>query len=68
MLDIQVSLDDGRQVDVEMQIQVRTGISDRFLYYWAKLYGGQLEPGGSAEDLEPLAKVMRRERKWPLGA
>lgn len=58
VLDIRVSLDDGRQVDVEMQIQVRKGATERFLYYWAKLYGGQLEPSDPFHDLKPCVSVL----------
>ena len=58
VLDIRVLLDDGQQVDVEMQVQVRKGASERFLYYWAKLYGGQLEPSEPFRDLKRCVSVL----------
>jgi len=41
-----------------MQVQVRKGASERFLYYCAKLYGGQLEPSEPFRDLKPCVSVL----------
>jgi predicted transposase/invertase (TIGR01784 family) len=58
VLDIRVQLDDGRLVDVEMQVRVRKGASERFLYYWAKVYGNQLEPADPFTSLKPCVSVL----------
>ncbi len=44
-LDLRVRLANGEQVDVEMQTQPRPAQRQRALYYWARLYGGQLTRG-----------------------
>jgi len=44
-LDVRVRLEGGEQVDVEMQSQRRPALRERALYYWARLYVGQLQRG-----------------------
>jgi predicted transposase/invertase (TIGR01784 family) len=44
-LDIRIELEDGQQVDVEMQTQPRLARRERALYYWARMYAGQLGRG-----------------------
>jgi len=50
-LDIRVELDDGQQVDVEMQSQPRLARWERALYYWARMYAGQLRRGEEYDEL-----------------
>jgi len=57
-LDLRVRLENGEQVDVEMQTQPRPAQRQRFLYYWSRMYGGQLSRGGDYGKLRPCAVVM----------
>jgi len=50
-LDVRVELEDGQQVDVEMQSQPRLSRRERGLYYWARMYGGQLRRGEGYDEL-----------------
>ena len=36
VLDIHAHLADGRHIDVEMQSELHLGLTQRFLYYWAR--------------------------------
>jgi len=44
-LDLRVRLASGEQLDIEMQSQPRLGLVQRVVYYWARLYAGQLARG-----------------------
>jgi predicted transposase/invertase (TIGR01784 family) len=44
-LDVRVRLVNREQIDVEMQSQWREAQRERGLYYWARLYSGQLNRG-----------------------
>jgi predicted transposase/invertase (TIGR01784 family) len=57
-LDVRVRLEDGRQVDVEMQSQSQPTLRQRFLHYWAKLYSSQIGRGDPHADLEPCISVF----------
>lgn len=52
ILDIKASDSEGRQYNIEMQIADQEYYSKRALYYWAKLYTGQLKKGDSFANLE----------------
>ena len=58
VLDIRVQLQDGRQVDVEMQVAPHPGLRERVLYYWARLYVAQLHPGDLHTQLQPVVGVF----------
>ena len=57
-LDVRVRLATGEQVDVEMQSQRRPAQRERALYYWARLYAGQLKRGGSYTELRRCVVVF----------
>src|SRR5258706_6525426 len=50
-LDVRVRLANGEQIDVEMQTQRHLALRERALYYWARLYVGQLQRGSAYADL-----------------
>jgi len=54
-LDVRLSLASGEQVDIEMQSQRRRALPERILYYWARLYAGQLARG---EDYGALRRCV----------
>ena len=58
VLDLHVKLADGRQIDVEMQAGLRHGLRSRALYYWARMYGAQLQPGMAYVELKPCVAIF----------
>jgi len=57
-LDLRVGLVSGEQIDIEMQSQPRPAGRERALYYWARLYGGQLTRGEHYSALHRCAVVL----------
>ncbi|HQY65461.1 MAG TPA: Rpn family recombination-promoting nuclease/putative transposase, partial [Polyangiaceae bacterium] len=57
-LDIRVTLDDGTQIDLEMQADKRPAFRKRALYYWARLFGGLLERGDEYGKLKPAVSIL----------
>lgn len=49
ILDVKARDQAGRQFNVEMQMVPHPIFAERFLYYWAKLYSGQLIAGDRYE-------------------
>ena len=58
ILDILVRFADGAQVNVEMQARKHPAFRERSLYYWARVYGGQLGRGQSYADLRRVISVL----------
>jgi predicted transposase/invertase (TIGR01784 family) len=57
-LDVRVRLENGEQVDVEMQSQRRPAQRERALYYWARLYAGQLQRGETYAELRRCVVIL----------
>ena len=57
ILDIKAKDAAGRWFDVEMQMDWHAAIIPRLLYYWAKLYAGQMEEGDSFASLRPAYTI-----------
>jgi predicted transposase/invertase (TIGR01784 family) len=57
-LDVRVRLVTGELVDIEMQSQRHPGLPERILYYWARLYAGQLSRGDDYLALRRCAVVL----------
>ena len=57
-LDVLVALEDGTQIDIEMQSDKRPAFRDRTLFCWAELFGGQLERGDDYGKLRPAVSVL----------
>ncbi len=57
-LDLRVRLQNGEQVDVEMQSRRHPALRERGLYYWARLYSGQLLRGAPYVDLVRCVVVL----------
>ena len=58
ILDIKAKDALGRLFDVEMQMFPHEAIIPRLIYYWAKLYTGQLDAGEDFANLRPAASVI----------
>jgi predicted transposase/invertase (TIGR01784 family) len=52
VLDVRAKNEDGKQVNVEIQIKSKKNMAKRTLYYWAKLYEEQLSESKPYSDLK----------------
>ena len=50
-LDLRVKLQDGTEVDVEIQLANMKSYTERILFYWSKMYCGDLDKGSTYEAL-----------------
>ena len=55
ILDLKATLDNGTICDIEIQLVDNKDTTERFLFYWSRIYSGQLVKG---EDYEKLNKVI----------
>nr|MCU0451631.1 Rpn family recombination-promoting nuclease/putative transposase [Bernardetiaceae bacterium] len=71
ILDIKAEGEDGRLFDVEMQIRDTKFYGKRALYYWAKMYGSQLDYinlfSTANEQISELEKLAELEKQGKLG-
>jgi predicted transposase/invertase (TIGR01784 family) len=58
VLDLLLELDDGTQIDLEMQADKRPAFRNRALFYWARLFGGLLERGDDYGRLKPAVSIL----------
>lgn len=68
VLDLHVRCADGTLLDIEMETQPRPVLPQRVLYYWASLYGGQLQRGHDYERLRRTLSVGWLDGKLPVSA
>jgi predicted transposase/invertase (TIGR01784 family) len=57
ILDIRAKNQDGKQVNLEIQVANQLNMLPRTLYYWAKLYEGQLNEGDDYVDLKKSINI-----------
>ena len=50
-LDLRARLTDGTEIDIEIQVSNMKAYTERILYYWSKMYCGDLEKGNNYETL-----------------
>ena len=58
VLDLRVQLESGEQIDIEMQTRGHPALHERILYYWARLYVGQLRRGADYAALRRSVVVL----------
>lgn len=58
VLDIFAEFEDGTRVDIEMQSERRPSFRRRALYYWARMFGSELERGDDYGRLRPAISVL----------
>ena len=58
ILDIFAELEDGTRLDIEMQSERRPSFRQRALYYWARMFGSELERGAEYARLRPAISVL----------
>lgn len=54
-LDVRATTDKGEHINIEIQLDNKYNMIKRSLYYWSKLYDGQLESGN---DYQKLARTI----------
>ena len=57
-LDILAQTNRGTQIDIEVQVLKHSYLSERFLYYWAGLYGSQLKEKEQYTQLKPTISII----------
>ena len=71
ILDIKAEDENGRLFDIEMQIRGSDFYGRRTLYYWAKMYGSQLDYindfATANEQITEIEKLAELEQKGKLG-
>lgn len=58
LLDLRVRLLNGEQVDVEMQTRRHAALRARVLFYWGRMYAGQIQRGQPYAGLKRCAVVL----------
>lgn len=56
-LDIRADLNDGTQVDIEVQVCPFKFMAERSLYYWSKMYSEQLEKSAEYKKLKKAIAI-----------
>ena len=57
-LDLLLRLDNGTQINLEMQTTTNKILPNRALYHWAKIYSAQLKVGGQHPGLRPVRSIF----------
>ncbi len=57
ILDVRARDQSGQQFNIEMQMSMHAHFHSRFLYYWARLHGSQLERGDDYGLLRPTISI-----------
>lgn len=57
-LDILAQTNTGMLIDIEVQVLKHAYLSERFLYYWAGLYGSQLKEKDQYTQLKPTVSII----------
>ena len=70
-LDIRANLNDGTQIDIEVQVCLFKLMAERSLYYWSNMYSGQLEKGAEYKKLKRAIAInllnfdyLKDEQDW----
>lgn len=57
VLDIRARMNDGSQVNIEVQVCKDPDMARRSLYYWARIYSGSLHKGAPCRSLMPANSI-----------
>ena len=63
ILDIKLTLKDGRKVNIEMQNRWEAGYIKRTLYYWSKRYLEDIKESQGYDTLNPFLDLTKIEEK-----
>ncbi|KNF09757.1 hypothetical protein CLPU_2c02090 [Gottschalkia purinilytica] len=57
ILDIRVKLKDGTEIDIEIQLSYTKYMAERTLFYWSRMYTGNIESGDSYSKLRKCVTI-----------
>lgn len=57
ILDVRVETKNKEQIDIEIQILPTKFMAERTLFYWSKMYNGQVEPGYTYDKLKKCITI-----------
>ncbi|AKA70860.1 hypothetical protein CSCA_3735 [Clostridium scatologenes] len=57
ILDVRVRTKLGKQIDVEIQILPTEYMAERTMFYWSKMYSGQIKPGDTYDKLKKCVTI-----------
>lgn len=60
-LDILAKTDQGMLINVEVQVRRQAHLAERFLFYWAEMYGSQMKRGDGYYALKPSVSIILTE-------
>lgn len=58
ILDLKATLDNGTICNIEVQLSDKGDTAERFLYYWSRIYSGQLVKGEKYKDLNKVIGII----------
>ncbi len=58
ILDLKATLDNGTICDIEIQLADNKDTTERFLYYWSRIYSSQLEKGKPYKELNKVIGII----------
>ena len=57
-LDLRAIINGNTECDIEVQLVSNDNITERFLYYWAKMYAANLKIGDKYSDLRKTISII----------
>lgn len=57
ILDVRIKTKSGKQIDVEIQILPTEYMAERTIFYWGKMYTGQIKPGDTYDKLKKCVTI-----------
>lgn len=57
ILDVRVETKDGKHIDIEIQVLPSKHMAERSLFYWGKMYTGQISPGDTYDKLQKCIAI-----------
>ena len=60
-LDILAKNRSGMLINVEVQVRRQAHLAERFLFYWAEMYGSQMKRGDGYNALKPSVSIILTE-------
>ena len=58
VLDVKARLDDNQLCNIEMQLVQKTNIEKRIMFYWSKLYSGEIKEGDDYNELHKTIAIL----------
>ena len=58
VLDLRAQIGEKAEVDIEVQLKNKYNISERALFYWAKMYSSQLKKGEKYRNLKKTIQIL----------